>query len=86
MHEMALVNSLVRKIESVVRDAGGSRAVSATVRLGAWCHLSPAHLREHFEQAARGTCADGMVLHVTTLAEDDPRALDVILDQVELES
>ena len=38
---------------------GRSRVTRIRVRLGALSHFTPAHFREHFEDASRGTLAEG---------------------------
>lgn len=56
MHERALMNDLMRKIES---ESAGARVMCVRVRLGALSHFTPEHFREHFEDASRGTVAEG---------------------------
>ena len=57
MHERALMEDLLRKIEAEVDGAGGGRVTRVRVRLGALSHFSVEHFREHFTAAARGTAA-----------------------------
>jgi hydrogenase nickel incorporation protein HypA/HybF len=89
MHEASLVNDLIRKIEHVARadPAGrGGRVAGVQVRLGALCHMSAEHFREHFQHAARGTLAEGAVLDVEVSKDlDDPHAQDLLLRSVELD-
>jgi len=56
VHERALMNDLMRKIES---ESAGARVMCVRVRLGALSHFTPEHFREHFEDASRGTVAEG---------------------------
>lgn len=87
MHEASLMRDLMRRIEAVVTEEGGGRVVRVAVVLGALSHMSEAHFRDHFEQAAAGTCAEGAVLAVTVSdACDDPNAQSIVLETVEIES
>ncbi len=87
MHEFSLINDLMRKIESIAREHGGRRIVSVKVRLGALSHISPGHFREHFIQAAAGTVAAGARLDIEQHQDEaDPRAQDILLEIVEVES
>jgi len=86
MHERALMRDVVARIEAVAREEGASRVTLVRVRLGALSHFTPEHFREHFEDAARGTVADGATV-VAGLGADiaDPLAADVVLESVEVE-
>lgn len=70
MHESGLVADLVRKAEDVVIRDGATRATSVTVRQGLFGHVSPDHLRYHFDNAARGTRLEGALLHVVASGDD----------------
>lgn len=59
MHEQALMNDLMRTIESRAQAEGARRVTRIRVRLGALSHFTPAHFREHFVDASRGTLAEG---------------------------
>ena len=86
MHEMSLIHDLMRKIETIARDQNAGRIAGVKIRLGALAHISAEHFREHFEEEAKGTMADGAKLDVVTLTdEDDPQAQDIILESVEVE-
>ncbi len=86
MHEASLMKNLVGKVEQLAREHGGSRVTRVGVKLGALSHFSPDHFREHFEQAARGTVAEGAVLDIELLTDiSDPRAQDVIFETADLE-
>jgi hydrogenase nickel incorporation protein HypA/HybF len=57
-----------------------------SVRLGVLSHFTPEHFREHFEDASRGTIADGAV--VDAVADGKPTdayAADVVIESVEVE-
>jgi hydrogenase nickel incorporation protein HypA/HybF len=86
VHERALMREVVARVETVAREEGASRVTLVRVRLGALSHFTPEHFREHFEDAARGTVADGAAV-VAALEDDitDPLAADVFLESVEVE-
>lgn len=86
MHEKALLDDLMRKIDEVARAEGGVRVRRIRVHLGVLSHFTVEHFREHFADAARGTLAEGADV-VATLGDDpeDPRAQGVVLESVELE-
>ena len=86
MHERALMQDVMRKIEEVAREDGAARVTRIAVRLGALSHFTPEHFREHFEDASRGTMAEGA--QVAATVDQDPaheRARDVVLESVEVE-
>jgi hydrogenase nickel incorporation protein HypA/HybF len=79
------MEDVVRKLEQVARDEGGVRVVSVRVRLGALSHFTPAHFREHFVDATRGTLAEG----AEVIAELDAEATGagaqgVVVESVEI--
>jgi hydrogenase nickel incorporation protein HypA/HybF len=86
MHEASLMNDLMRRVGDVAVSKGGSRVVGLDVWLGALSHFSPEHFREHFEDVARGTLAEGAELRLT-LSDDIAHrdAQSVMLQSVELE-
>jgi hydrogenase nickel incorporation protein HypA/HybF len=86
MHELALINNLLTKIDSVVKNNGGKRAVAVEVWLGALSHLSKDRFADYFEQFSRGTTAEGAWLDIE-LSDDinDPNALQVLLKNIEVE-
>jgi hydrogenase nickel incorporation protein HypA/HybF len=87
MHELSLLAGLMRQVERVSRDNGGARVAAVTLRLGALAHISAAHLREHFQQAARGGVAQGARLEVIESADAaDPAAQEIVLESVEVEA
>ena len=86
MHEMSLIHDLMRKIKTIASDQNAARVVGVKVRIGALAHISADHFREHFEEEAKGTIAEGARLEVEMLTdENDPQAQDIILDSVEVE-
>jgi hydrogenase nickel incorporation protein HypA/HybF len=87
LHEHALIDDLLRKIESVAATERSSRVSRIRVELGALSHLTPEHFMEHFEQAAAGTVAEGA--EVVINARDDPlepAADQIILTSVDIEA
>ncbi len=86
MHEHALMVDLMRKIEAEALDAGGGRVTRIRVRLGALSHFTPEHFREHFEDASRGTVAEGAEVE-TELRSDptEPEAQGVVLESIDVE-
>ena len=87
MHEFSLMNDLMRKIDAVARDHGARRIVGVKVKLGALAHISRQHFQEHFLEAAATTLAAGARLEIEELKDEtDPRAQDILLESVEVES
>lgn len=85
MHEMSLMNDLMRKI-AVAAGEDGSRVTHVRVRLGALCNCSADHFREHFEHAAVGTVAEGASLEIELSSDaTDRHAMDVLLESIEVE-
>lgn len=87
MHERALMQDLMRKIEEVALAAGATRVTRVDVRLGALSHFTADHFQEHFVDASRGTIAEGAEVGAV-LEEDitDERARDVLLVSVDVET
>jgi hydrogenase nickel incorporation protein HypA/HybF len=86
MHEMSLMNDLFAKIDGIAKEHGVDRISGVKVHLGALAHISPDHFREHFEEGARGTVAEGARLHVSQGTDQtDPRAGDIVLESVDVE-
>jgi hydrogenase nickel incorporation protein HypA/HybF len=86
MHERALMRDVMRRIEEVAAAEGAARVTRVDVRLGALSHFTPEHFRAHFDDAARGTVAEGASVHA--VCEDDPlvpHASEVVLASVEVE-
>lgn len=85
MHEKALLDDLLREIQSVATREGATRVTRITVWLGALSHFTPEHFAEHFRDASRGTLAEGA--EVVATLDDDPadlRAQGVVLERVEV--
>lgn len=87
MHEQAVMRDLFRKIEEVAQASGAERVTRIEVRLGALSHFTPEHFTEHFADVSRGTIADGADVSAVLDADlSSPRAADVVLESVEVES
>jgi len=86
VHESSLMRALLRDVEAVAAAEGAPRVAAIAVRIGALAEMSPAHFREHFDEAARGTLAEGARCDVElSAAFDDPGAQHVTLVSVEVE-
>lgn len=86
MHELSLINDLLAKIESVVRENGGKRAVAVEVWLGALSHLSDDRFADYFQQFSQDTVAEGAWLDIQVSDDpDDPNAQQILLRNVEIE-
>ena len=86
MHERALMRDVLARVEAAARTERAARVTQVNVRLGALSHFTPAHFLEHFEDAARGTIAEGAA--VVAAVETDiahPHASDVVVESVEVE-
>ena len=79
------MDDLVRKLLSVAEQEDG-RISRVRVRLGALSHFTPEHFREHFEDATRGTRAEGAAVEATVANDPaDPQAMGVVLDSIDFE-
>lgn len=86
MHEMSLMQSLMRQLEGLADREGASTITAVRLRLGALSHFSPEHFREHFAQVAPGTRAAGATLEISTSDDiHDPHAQDVVIESLEVE-
>ena len=80
------MRDLVDRIVDVATTERASAVTRIHVRLGALSHFTPHHFREHFDDAARGTAAEGAT--VDAVLSEDARAGDstgVVLESIELE-
>jgi hydrogenase nickel incorporation protein HypA/HybF len=86
MHERALMEDLMARIVSEATANGGDRVTRVRVRLGALSHFTEGHFREHFEDAARGTLAEGARIEAELRTDpQEPGAQSVVLESIELE-
>ena len=87
MHERAVMRDLMRKIELETAAAGGGRVVAIRVRLGELSHFTVDHFRSHFEDAARGTAAEGARVEATLATDPTAReAQGVVLESIEVDA
>ena len=87
MHERALMDDVMRKVDAVAHENGAIRVTRIGVRLGALSHFTPEHFREHFADASRGTLAEGAEVDAVVETDlSDPDAAGVVLESVEVES
>jgi hydrogenase nickel incorporation protein HypA/HybF len=80
------MRDLVARIDELAAAEEAMAVTRISVRLGALSHFTPEHFREHFEDAARGTRAEGA--EVAATLSDDTSAADaagVLLETIELE-
>lgn len=85
MHEMSLLNDLMGKIIGVARKEKAAKVVGLKLKLGALSHFSPEHFREHFEEASKGTVAEGARLTMEVSDDiSDPNAQSIVLENVEI--
>jgi hydrogenase nickel incorporation protein HypA/HybF len=76
MHEAGLMRDLMRRIVEAAAADGGGRVCGVRVWLGALSHFTPKHFAEHFEDASRGTVAEGAAISCDV--SDDPRHPDAL--------
>ena len=87
MHERALMDDVMRKVDAVAQENGAIRVTRIGVRLGVLSHFTPEHFREHFADASRGTLAEGAEVDAVVETDlSDPDAAGVVLESVEVES
>ena len=80
------MRDVMRRIEELARDEGATRVTRVDVRLGALSHFTPNHFRVHFEDASRGTVAEGALVVATVVGDArDTHASDVFVESVEVE-
>jgi hydrogenase nickel incorporation protein HypA/HybF len=78
MHEMSLLRGLLGQIETLARQNQARRVTVVRLKLGPLAHIEPAHLREHFLDAARGTIAESARLEIETTEELHELSLESI--------
>jgi hydrogenase nickel incorporation protein HypA/HybF len=86
VHEKKLMNDLMQEIEAQAQAGGAVRVTRIRVRLGALSHFTPHHFGEHFEDASRGTLAEGAEVE-SELGTDptEPTAQGVVLESIDVE-
>lgn len=86
MHEASILNSLMKKIDTIACGHNAVRVTNVTVWLGALSHFSADHFREHFVIASLGSIAEGANLDVT-IDEDinHKNAQDILLKDIDVD-
>jgi hydrogenase nickel incorporation protein HypA/HybF len=85
MHEYSLMADLLLKILRIAHETKAERITSVKVKLGALSHITKEHFTEHFEEAIRGTVAEGAVLSVEQMAsQTDSNAQDILLESIDI--
>ena len=85
MHEFSLMADLLRKVELLASEANAKKVTRVRVKLGALAHMTPDHLRGHFEDAVVGTAAEGATLDIVqTDDRSDPHAQDILLESIDV--
>ena len=80
-----MMDDLVRKVLAVASAERAPSVVRIRVRLGALSHFTPAHFREHWDDASAGTIAEGA--KVEAVLDPDlvgKAAQGVVLESVEV--
>jgi hydrogenase nickel incorporation protein HypA/HybF len=86
VHEQALMRDLMERIAAEARAEGAARVTRIRVRLGALSHLTEDHFREHFEDASRGTVAEGAAVDAELCTDPtETHAQGVVLESIEIE-
>jgi hydrogenase nickel incorporation protein HypA/HybF len=86
VHEKALMQDVMREIQARADAEGASRVTRVRVRLGALSHFTPAHFREHFEDAARDTLAAGAEVDAELGTDPtEPTAQGVVIESIDVE-
>ena len=80
------MRDLVGRVVDVAAAERASAVTRIRVRLGALSHFTPEHFREHFEDASRGTPAEGATVEALLSPDTNTaEAAGVVLESVELE-
>ena len=78
------MKDLMRKIITVT-DGEGERVTAVSVWLGALSHMSPAHFKEHYDDASTGTIAEGAELQIEASDDTDhDHAQSILLKEVQV--
>lgn len=86
MHERVLMDDLMREIEARAGAEGATRVTRIKVSLGALSHFTPGHFREHFEDASRGTLAEGAEIDAELRTDPtEAGAQGVVLESIDIE-
>jgi hydrogenase nickel incorporation protein HypA/HybF len=87
VHEKALMEDVMRRVLRVAADEDAARVTRVRAWLGVLSHFTPEHFREHFEDASRGTIAEGALVEATLDTDPvHPRAQGVVIESVEVQT
>lgn len=64
MHEMAITQSVLDITLKAAKDAGAKKVTTIRIKMGEYCDVVPAVMRDYFAVAAVGTLAEGAVLDI----------------------
>jgi hydrogenase nickel incorporation protein HypA/HybF len=85
VHEKALMDDLIRKLEAEAQAEGAARVTRVRVRLGALSHFTEGHFREHFLDASRNTVAEGAEIEAELGTDPtEPHAQGVVLESIDV--
>jgi hydrogenase nickel incorporation protein HypA/HybF len=85
MHETGIVRDLVHRLEHAAREAGAVRVSGVDIWLGALSQFSAGHFREHFDEAAHGSLAEGAIVRIEASTDAlHPQAQHVMLQSFDL--
>jgi hydrogenase nickel incorporation protein HypA/HybF len=80
------VKDLLHRVEAAARQAGAQRVSGVHVWLGALTSFSPEHFREHFEEEAQGTLAEGAQLTIEVSEDEaDAGSQQIVMRSIDLE-
>lgn len=86
MHDRAVFEDLIRKIEQAAISEGATGVLKIHVSLGALSHMDAQHFREHFDEVKPGTLAENAEIIATVLTDmTAPDAQGIRLTSLELE-
>ena len=81
MHELGIVESVLKSATAKARESGAKKVTAIRLRVGDMEMLTPEALQESFGLAAAGTLAEGAKLHVEIIPGHE-----VIVDEIEIET
>lgn len=86
MHEHALINDLFRTLDRLAKQHKSTQIKRVSVWMGAFCHISPEHFREHFAHQSLHSVAEGARLDLT-VSDDihDANAQQILLTSVDMD-
>ncbi|MFH1692246.1 MAG: hydrogenase maturation nickel metallochaperone HypA [Candidatus Omnitrophota bacterium] len=64
MHEISLIQNMLKIVEDVARDNGAKPVEAITVELSEFGSLDEGHFRFHFDEATKGTAWQGLKLDI----------------------